>query len=86
MGIFDNPYYREQLFMLGLRPETAYGCAYDFLLYPQPQVRIFRPQTARRTPLAPRLSRVEGAPDGIGFCAPCAPDAGHGNSGFEALC
>ena len=39
MGLFDNPFYREQLFALGLRPETAYGCGYDFLLYPQPQVQ-----------------------------------------------
>lgn len=23
---------------MGLRPETAFGCAYDFLLYPQPKV------------------------------------------------
>lgn len=38
VGLFDNPYYREQMFALGLRPETAYGCAYNFLLYPQPQV------------------------------------------------
>jgi len=39
VGLFDNPFYREQLFALGLRPETAYGCGYDFLLYPQPLVR-----------------------------------------------
>lgn len=39
MGLFDNPFYREQMFALGLRPETAYGCAYDFLLYPQSKAR-----------------------------------------------
>lgn len=39
MGIFDNPFYREQMFALGLQPETAYGCAFDFLLYPQPKVQ-----------------------------------------------
>jgi hypothetical protein len=37
VGIFDNPYYREQMFTLGLRPDTAYGCAFHFLMYPQPQ-------------------------------------------------
>lgn len=39
VGLFDNPFYREQMFALGLRPETAYGCAYDFLLYPQSKAR-----------------------------------------------
>lgn len=39
VGIFDNPYYRDQMFQLGLRPETAFGCGYDFLLYPQAKVQ-----------------------------------------------
>jgi hypothetical protein len=38
VGLFDNPFYRDQLFAMGLRPETAFGCGYDFLLYPQPKV------------------------------------------------
>jgi hypothetical protein len=40
VGLFDNPFYREQMYALGLRPETAYGCAYDFLLYPQSKARL----------------------------------------------
>ena len=42
VGIFDNPYYREQTFTLGLRPETAYGCAFDFLMYPQSQAGFIK--------------------------------------------
>ena len=32
--LFDNPYHRSQLFRMGLRPETAVRCAFDFLFSP----------------------------------------------------
>ena len=42
VGMFENPFYRERLFRMGLRPETAFGCAFDFLLYPKRRVRASR--------------------------------------------
>jgi hypothetical protein len=32
--LFDNPYHRKRLLQMGLRPETAFGCAMSFLLQP----------------------------------------------------
>ncbi len=37
--LFDNPYHRSQLFRMGLRPETAVKCAFDFLFSPTVSLR-----------------------------------------------
>lgn len=37
--LFDNALYRLQLFRMGLRPETAYGCMFNFLFDILPTVR-----------------------------------------------
>lgn len=37
--LFDNPVYKQQLFKMGLRPETAYGCMYAFLFEILPGAR-----------------------------------------------
>ena len=37
--LFDNPYHRSQLFRMGLRPETAVRCAFDFLFSPTDQLK-----------------------------------------------
>jgi hypothetical protein len=37
--LFDNPYHRSQLFRMGLRPETATKCAFNFLFSPTDSVR-----------------------------------------------
>ncbi|KAK9919098.1 hypothetical protein WJX75_009394 [Coccomyxa subellipsoidea] len=36
--LFYNPYHRQQLFEWGLRPETAVGCALNYLFKPRPEV------------------------------------------------
>jgi hypothetical protein len=35
----DNPYVREDLYLMGLRPETMIGCALDFLIGPSPTMK-----------------------------------------------
>jgi hypothetical protein len=37
--LFDNPYHRSQLFRMGLRPETAVKCAFNFLFSPSDGLR-----------------------------------------------
>jgi hypothetical protein len=37
--LFDNPYHRSQLLRMGLRPETAVKCAFNFLFSPTDGVR-----------------------------------------------
>lgn len=37
--LFDNPYHRSKLFQMGLRPETAAKCAFDFLFSPTESVK-----------------------------------------------
>ena len=37
--LFDNPYHRTQLFRLGLRPETALKCLFNFLFSPSDALR-----------------------------------------------
>lgn len=32
--LFNNPQYKSQLYRMGLRPETAYGCALEYLFAP----------------------------------------------------
>lgn len=39
--LFDNPLYQQQLYRMGLRPETAFGCAVDFLFAPAVAVRKY---------------------------------------------
>ena len=39
--LFDNPVYTKELYNLGLRPETAFGCAIDFLFAPSIAVRTY---------------------------------------------
>jgi hypothetical protein len=34
MLLIENPHHRAQLYAMGLRPETIFGCAMDFLLRP----------------------------------------------------
>lgn len=36
--LFQNPFYKTRLERWGLRPETAFGCAYHYLFRPTPQV------------------------------------------------
>jgi hypothetical protein len=36
--LFDNPYHRADLFRMGLRPEMAMSCAWNFLFSPTPAV------------------------------------------------
>lgn len=36
--LFDNPHHYRELYAMGLRPETAYGCALSFLFEPWPSV------------------------------------------------
>jgi hypothetical protein len=37
--LFDNPYHSKQLYSMGLRPETIFGCALNFLFRPKNEVR-----------------------------------------------
>ncbi len=37
--LFDNPYHRRALFEMGLRPETAFACAFRFLFAPNAKTR-----------------------------------------------
>lgn len=39
LRLFDNPVAKPRLLEMGLRPETAFGCALNFLLQPHPIVR-----------------------------------------------
>ena len=38
-ALFDNPYHKKILQLMGLRPETAVGCALDFLFEPNAAVK-----------------------------------------------
>lgn len=38
--LFDNPYHRRALAEMGLRPETAFGCAFRFLIKPNAAVMV----------------------------------------------
>ncbi len=38
--LFDNPYHRRALREMGLRPETAFGCAFRFLFQPNAAVMV----------------------------------------------
>ena len=38
--LFDNPHHRRRLRSLGLRPETAFGCAFRFLFAPNAAVMV----------------------------------------------
>jgi hypothetical protein len=38
--LFNNPYHMNYLYSIGLRPETAFGCAMNFLFRPKAEVRI----------------------------------------------
>ena len=43
--LFANPHHRQQLFELGLRPETAFGCVLNFLMHPNREAAaLVRPQ------------------------------------------
>jgi hypothetical protein len=57
--LFDNPHHRQQLAAMGLRPETAFGCAFRFLFAPNEATlktheaefqRLARPGTAKPWP------------------------------------
>jgi hypothetical protein len=37
--LFNNPIYKVQLYKMGLRPETAYGCALEYLFTPSLSVK-----------------------------------------------
>jgi len=37
--LFNNPVYKAQLYSMGLRPETAYGCALEYLFTPSLSVK-----------------------------------------------
>ncbi|EFJ50131.1 hypothetical protein VOLCADRAFT_89210 [Volvox carteri f. nagariensis] len=39
VGLFNNPNHRRQLENLGLRPDTAFGCAAAFLFFPNAETR-----------------------------------------------
>ena len=42
--LFDNPFHEQQLRNMGLSPETAFGCAVDFLFAPVPKIlNMIRP-------------------------------------------
>lgn len=42
--LFDNPFHAQQLRNMGLTPETAFGCAVDFLFAPVPEImNMIRP-------------------------------------------
>ncbi|ORX86729.1 hypothetical protein BCR32DRAFT_324811 [Anaeromyces robustus] len=36
--IFENVFHKKQLYEMGLRPDIAYGCAYEYLFKPKPNV------------------------------------------------
>lgn len=38
--LFDNPHHRRALAHMGLRPETAFGCAFRFLFEPNSAVMV----------------------------------------------
>ena len=38
IALFSNPYTASQLYNLGLRPETAFGCALNYLFQPLPDM------------------------------------------------
>lgn len=38
--LFDNPHHRRALASMGLRPETAFGCAFRFLFEPNAFVKV----------------------------------------------
>lgn len=43
--LFDNPLYKQKLFDMGIRPETAFGCMFNFLFNLAPELRgLFTPQ------------------------------------------
>lgn len=45
--LFNNPNYRHELFEMGLRPETGFGCAFWFLFEPNLAVqRMFADELA----------------------------------------
>jgi len=36
--IFENVFHKQQLYELGIRPDTAFGCAFEFLFKPKPEI------------------------------------------------
>ncbi|ORX44483.1 hypothetical protein BCR36DRAFT_334478 [Piromyces finnis] len=36
--IFENVFHKQQLYEMGLRPDTAFGCAFEFLFKPKPEI------------------------------------------------
>ncbi|ORX65791.1 hypothetical protein BCR32DRAFT_330315 [Anaeromyces robustus] len=36
--IFENVFHKEQLYKMGIRPDTAFGCAFEYLFKPKPEV------------------------------------------------
>ncbi|OUM58117.1 hypothetical protein PIROE2DRAFT_16698 [Piromyces sp. E2] len=36
--IFENVFHKQQLYEMGLRPDTAFGCAFEFLFKPKPDI------------------------------------------------
>ncbi len=39
LALFDNPHYKKRLLAMGLRPDTAVGCALNFLFEPNAAVK-----------------------------------------------
>ena len=50
VSLFSNPAHAPTLYGMGLRPETAFGCALNFL---------FRPHAAIRQPFERELAMLE---------------------------
>jgi len=36
--IFENLFHKQQLYEMGIRPDTAFGCAFEYLFKPKPEV------------------------------------------------
>ncbi|KAG5189463.1 hypothetical protein JKP88DRAFT_301886 [Tribonema minus] len=54
--LFDNPYHKEQLYMMGLRPDTAFACAFHFL---------FRPNSAVEEAVKQEVERLSSTDDTV---------------------
>lgn len=44
LPLFDNPFVRRRLYQMGLRPDTAFGCAFNYLF--EPHAEVLKPYAA----------------------------------------
>ena len=72
VSLFDNPYHKQELYNMGLRPDTIFACGYNFLFEPNDAVKDMFELYMRSLQSAPSALKI-----GIGIRAGDAVFNGH---------